>query len=469
MKKVFFIILLIFFSFLSRSVLSGDDVRVAQIFEGLDIPSHISKNEFISPNSIFVLEHKLGQIIEIHNYDKEPKLNPKPILNIKSLIAENENLEQGLNGFAFSTNFKEDKYIFVSYVNMKNQLILSRFQYDDKIKEAPLSTEVNLLSVDRIATSEDKFEHNCGTISFNPQDNYLYFCLGDTRSPESSQNIKVLNGKILRIDPFTLDEDGKNYSIVKENPFIKLGGKPEILFIGLRNPWKFSIDSETGDIYIPDVGSEYIEELNIVEYDNFNNYLNFGWNCFEGSYRIYDKHYTDALKSKKLCLNNINDPSIKITEPKLQYFHDSLLPTSDESIYGNSIIGGVVYKNKESIWHNHYFFADYISNNIWYLDTNKKKNYIGINLLSGEDLGLTSINQVDDKLLATSVMGLIYEIVLPNKKDLEKYIYNRPLIYSKLQVADIMNSNNEIIFTTTSGFYQFLVKVRKLKEKFFGN
>ena len=92
MKKVFFIILLIFFSFLSRSVLSGDDVRVAQIFEGLDIPSHISKNEFISPNSIFVLEHKLGQIIEIQNYDKEPKLNPKPILNIKSLIAENENL-----------------------------------------------------------------------------------------------------------------------------------------------------------------------------------------------------------------------------------------------------------------------------------------------------------------------------------------------------------------------------------------
>ena len=99
---------------------------------------------------------------------------------------------------------------------------------------------------------------------------------------KAAQNINILNGKILRIDPFSFNENGKNYSVVKENPFIQLGGKPEILFVGLRNPWKFRIDTETGDIYIPDVGSEYIEELNIVEYKNFNNYLNFGWSCFEG-------------------------------------------------------------------------------------------------------------------------------------------------------------------------------------------
>ena len=116
MKKFFFIILLIFFSLLSRSALSDKDARIKKIFEGLDIPSHISKNEFISPSSIFVLEHKLAQIIEIQNYDKEPKLNPKPILNIKSLVPKNEKWEQGLNGFAFSPNFEKDKYIFSSSV-----------------------------------------------------------------------------------------------------------------------------------------------------------------------------------------------------------------------------------------------------------------------------------------------------------------------------------------------------------------
>ncbi len=99
----------------------------------------------------------------------------------------------------------------------------------------------------------------------------------------------------------------------------------------------------------------------------------------------------------------------------------------------------------------------------------KKKNYIGINLYFGEYLGLTSINQVDDKLLATSVEGSIYEIILPNKKNLEKSIYNKPIIYNKLHAVDIMNRSNEIIFTTSSNFYKFLVKVRKIKEKLFGS
>ena len=84
-------------------------------------------------------------------------------------------------------------------------------------------------------------------------------------------------------------------------------------------------------------------------------------------------------------------------------------------------------------------------------------------------MGLTSINQIDDKLLATSYMGFIYEIILPDKKDLEKSIYNRPIIYSKLYASDIMNKNNEIIFTSSSNFYKLLVKIRKFKEKLFGD
>ena len=466
--KEFFFILLIFYSLLSQNALSDNEASVKKIFEGLDFPAHISKNKFISPSSIFVLEHKTGQIVVIQNYDNKLQINQNVILNIKSLLTENENWEQGFNGFTFSPKFKDDNYLFVSYNNKKNQIIISRFKYDDKIKIAPLSSEVKLLIIDRLpSVSSDKPEHNCGTIDFNPKDNYLYVCIGDTRVPESSQNINVLNGKILRINPFIGDTSEKNYIVVKENPFIQLKGKPEILFAGFRNPWKFSFDSETGDIYIPDVGSEYIEELNVVKYGDFNNFLNFGAGCFEGSYRIYDKHYEDALNTEKICLKNINNPLIKMVEPKLQYFHDSLIWTNKN--YGNSIIGGVVYKNKDSIWHNHYFFGDLVSNNIWYLDTNKTKNYIGINLLFGDDLdlGLTSITQIDDKLLATSYMGSIYEIVLPDKKNYEKSIYNRPIIYSKLYGVDIMNKSSEVIYTSQSEFYKLLLKVRKFKKKFF--
>ena len=469
MKKRFFIVLAIFFSLSSETLLSNDEVKVKKIFEGLDFPVHISKNEFISNNSIFVLEHKSGRILEIQNYDDKPQINQDAILNIELLLSENENWEQGLNGFTFSPKFKDDNNIFVSYNNKKNQITISKFKYDDKIKKAPLSSEVKLLVIDRLPSiSDNKPEHNCGTIDFNPKDNYLYACIGDTRVPESSQNINVLNGKILRINPFIDDTPEKNYIAVKENPFIQLEGKPEILFAGFRNPWNFSFDSETGDIYIPDVGSEYIEELNVVKYDDFNNFLNFGAGCFEGSYRIYDKHYDDSLNAEKICLKNINNPLIKMVEPKLQYFHDSLIGTNKN--YGNSIIGGVVYKNKDSIWHNHYFFGDLVSNNIWYLDTNKTKNYIGINLLFGDDLdlGLTSITQIDDKLLATSYMGSIYEIVLPDKKNYEKSIYNRPIIYSKLYGVDIMNKSSEVIYTSESEFYKLLVKIRKFKNKFFG-
>ena len=102
------------------------------------------------------------------------------------------------------------------------------------------------------------------------------------------------------------------------------------------------------------------------------------------------------------------------------------------------------------------------------MDTSKKKNYIGINLYFGEYLGITSINQVDDKLLATSDQGTIYEIILPNTKNLEKSIYSKPIIYSKLHAVDVMNRSNEIIFTASSNFYKFLVKVRQIKEKLFG-
>ena len=164
-------------NFFYKVSLSNEE-NIKTIIEGVNFPTHIEKNDFINKNSIFVLEHRPGKIIEIKNYASKPETNQNPILNIESLITENENWEQGLNGYTFSPNFKNDNYIFVSYNNKNNQIVLSKFKYDPKLKSAPLSSEVKILEINRFFDDqEDKPEHNCGTVAFNPIDNYLYFCI----------------------------------------------------------------------------------------------------------------------------------------------------------------------------------------------------------------------------------------------------------------------------------------------------
>ena len=459
MKKIFIIFILTLSIFFNSNAIS-EEVRkktVEKRVEGINFPVQILKNEFISKKSIFVLEHRPGAIIEIQNFDEmneAPKINT--ILDLESLVIEVDNWEPGVMGFAFSPNFKEDKLIFVTYSNKKNQLVLSRFKYNNETRKAPITSEEVILTIDRFHPIGEQDDHVGGTIKFNPIDNHLYLSSGDNRRPDLSQNINKYYGKILRINPFLKSND-KNYSSVKDNPFVKLNGKPEILFIGLRNPWSFSFDSETGDIYIPDVGSEYIEELNIVKYNEFNKFLNFGWSCYEGTYEIFNKHYEDVSKSSKLCKSNINNKTLKFIEPSIQYYHDSIVKT--DALYGNSITGGALYKNPSSIWHNHYFFGDLTSSNIWFIDRSKKEN-VAINLSYGEDLGLTSIVQIDDKLLGTSYMGIIYEIILPDEKNVENLIYNRPLVTKNLPGMKFMNENNHTIFTHGSGFYKLLKKIR---------
>jgi glucose/arabinose dehydrogenase len=459
MKNKFLLFVATFFIFFNSHVIFAETDKkiIKKRIEGINFPVQILKNEFISKDSIFVLEHRPGAIIEIQNFNNdnvEPKINT--ILDLESLVTEVDNWEPGVMGFAFSPSFQEDRLIFVTYSNKKNQLVLSKFIYNEEKRNALISSEEKILVIDRFHPIGEQDDHVGGTIKFNPIDNHLYLSSGDNRRPDQSQNINKFYGKILRINPFIRDND-KNYSSVKENPFMKIQGEPEILFIGFRNPWSFSFDSETGDIYIPDVGSEYIEELNIVKYNEFNNFLNFGWSCFEGTYNIYNKHYDDVAKSKKLCETNIKNTSIKFIEPSIQYFHDSIVKT--DSMYGNSITGGALYKNISSIWHNHYFFGDLTTSNIWFIDTSKKEN-IAINLSYGEDLGLTSIVQIDDKLFGTSYMGAIYEIILPDGKNYEKSIYNRPLITKNLSGMKFMNENNHTIFTHGSGFYKLLKQIR---------
>ena len=193
MKKILSIIFFLLLIFSSYSF--SDDKSIIKKLDGLNFPIQIIKNEQISNNSIFVLEHRLGLIIEIENFfdqNSEKKINK--ILDLSSIITDVDNWEQGVQSFAFSPNFSNDNLVFVSYNNKNNQLVLSSFQYEHSSKTIPISTEEVILKIDRIFDeSFIKNEHTCGTIKFHPIDNFLYLCTGDARSPELSQDFQSLH------------------------------------------------------------------------------------------------------------------------------------------------------------------------------------------------------------------------------------------------------------------------------------
>ena len=203
--------------------------------------------------------------------------------------------------------------------------------------------------------------HNGGSIEFGP-DGYLYIGIGDGGSsgdPENrAQNLSNLFGSILRIDVNT----EKGYKIPIDNPFYNLDtAKKEIWSYGLRNPWRFSFDKKTGDMYIGDVGQWDWEEINYQPYDSKRG-LNFGWNILEGTHCY--------KKNDELC--NSEDTVLPIFE----YPHDAnylktLIGWTQADTHGCSVTGGYVYrgKNKPELY-GRYFLGDYCTGKVWSLKNN---------------------------------------------------------------------------------------------------
>lgn len=200
--------------------------------------------------------------------------------------------ERGLLGCAFDPNYDSNRYFYCHYTrNSDGASVLSRFRASaDNPLAALEDSEVQLLVV-----PQPQGNHNGGMVAFSPADNYLYLALGDgggandNHGPTgNAQDRGNLLGSIIRIDPDT-DADG-GYRIPADNPFGQLkcsdgpaaGGEMcgEIFHWGLRNPWRFSFDAETGNGWIGDVGQDAREEVNFWAHGEAG--LNFGWACREG-------------------------------------------------------------------------------------------------------------------------------------------------------------------------------------------
>jgi hypothetical protein len=209
-----------------------------------------------------------------------------------------------------------------------------------------------LAQLDPIMQYDQPFaNHNGGNLQFGP-DGMLYIGSGDGGSGNDPGNRaldrNVLLGKMLRIDvsgdDFPADAT-KDYRIPAGNPFAGGGGLPEIWAVGLRNPWRYSFDRLTGDLWIGDVGQNAWEEINFVA-GNGGPGRNFGWRVREGL-------VSTGLSAGSHDVTNL-------TSPVYVYDHQAS-PTS-----GFAVIGGYVYRGKAiASWRGRYFFADEISNHIW--------------------------------------------------------------------------------------------------------
>lgn len=204
---------------------------------------------------------------------------PTPFLDISGIITSGG--ERGLLSLAFHPNYAGNGYFYVNYTDAQGDTVVARYQVS-----ANDPNVADLASAHTVLTFVQPFgPHNGGDLNFGPADGYLYISSGDGGGdPMVSQDNTSLLGKILRIDVDGDDfpnDANKNYAIPADNPFVGTSGADEIWVMGLRNPWRFSFDRDSGDLFIGDVGEDSWEEFNFVSATSMGG-ENFGWPCFEG-------------------------------------------------------------------------------------------------------------------------------------------------------------------------------------------
>jgi glucose/arabinose dehydrogenase len=276
---------------------------------------------------IFIVE-KVGQIRVL----SEGTLFDEPFLDVRDLAGSSGN-EQGLLGLALDPGFLQNGKFYVNYTDKSGDTNISRFTSEPGALKADPGSEVKLIFV-----KQPYENHNGGGLAFG-HDGYLYIGLGDGGSggdPKGNgQSLATYLGKILRID---VNVENADFGIPADNPF-PTSEFPAIWAYGLRNPWRFSFDQLTGDLYIADVGQDKWEEVNFLQWP-YPGGTNFGWNYREGTHE-----YKGTLPA-----------GMTLVDPVWEYGHDQ----------GCSITGGFVYRGKAlPEWQGIYFLADYCNGNVW--------------------------------------------------------------------------------------------------------
>lgn len=323
-------------------------------------------------NRLFVVE-KSGIIKIIEN----GSVLATPFLNISDLVSNG--FEQGLLGIAFPPEFKKKRYFYVDYTNREGvgNTIIARYPLTTDLNVADSKAGKTILSIKQPFTN-----HNGGQITFG-HDGYLYIGTGDGAGAgdpfNNAQKTSSLLGKILRID---VESGISPYSIPPKNPFSN-----EVWSYGLRNPWRFSFDRLTHELYIADVGQNLIEEVNVqpsgIAAENY------GWKIMEGS---------TCFKTKN-CNRN------RLVLPVTEYDHK----TGDCSITGGYVYRGSQFPSLLGV----YLYADFCSGKIRGLRKNGPRWESKVLLETPFKISSFGEDEVGNIYFCDFASGNIYKIAVP--------------------------------------------------------
>ena len=311
------------------SLLTGQELRTRQITSGITNPTDIQNAGDGSGRLFFVQQSGIVRIF------RDGALLAQPFLDIRSKSLPGG--ERGLLGLAFPPGFAQKQRFYVNYTDLKGDTIIALYRVSANPDIADVTSETILLKLTQ------PFEnHNGGQVRFGP-DGYLYIGMGDGGSGGdpmgNGQNLGTLLAKMLRID---VESEPGSVRIPPSNPFVnRAGARPEIWAYGLRNPWRFSFDRPTGNLWIADVGQDLYEEIDFQPGTSLGG-ENYGWNRMEGLHC-----YLPSCSMAGLTL------------PVAEYPHSQ----------GCSVTGGFVYRGNISPGlRSLYIYADYCSGRIWGLE-----------------------------------------------------------------------------------------------------
>jgi glucose/arabinose dehydrogenase len=297
---------------------------------------------------------------------EQGKLRPEPFLDVRTLLVQPLGIlgshdvsdydERGLLGFALHPKFADPNspgfhrvYTYMSQplggpadftIDMggdapDHQNVLTEWQVTADLSRVDPNSARELMRIDH-----PEFNHDGGTLAFGP-DGYLYLGIGDGGNANDAgpghgatgngQNLHVVQGKILRIDPLApeltprsrdLASNNGAYRVPWDNPFVGVDGLDEIYAYGFRNPYRFSFDKVSGMLVVADVGQDHVEEIDVVRKG-----CDYGWNLKEGTFLFDPTGATLGLP--------LNDPNL--IDPVAEYDHDD----------GTAIVGGYIYYGTE--------------------------------------------------------------------------------------------------------------------------
>ena len=360
-----------------RPLLESTQPRTFQIALTPIVPSGLTRPTYLThagDDRLFVVEQP-GRLRIIQN----GQLRDQPFLDITAQVLSQGD-EQGLLSVAFHPDYKANGQFFIDYTRQPDgATVIERYTVssDDPNRADDQSGKVILV------IAQPEANHNGGQLQFGP-DGYLYIGMGDGGgqgdrhgSIGNGQNRNALLGKLLRIDV----TNQNTYAIPPDNPF-----GTEVWAYGLRNPWRFSFDRATNDLYIADVGQDTYEEVDFQPAASKGG-ENYGWRIMEG---LHCYNPSQGCDQSGLVL------------PIAEYSH---------AVGGCAITGGYVYRGLQyPVLDGAYFFGDYCTGYIWSLQRNRDQWLMTKQLESG--LHISSFGEdVNGEVYVVDLDGAVYQLV----------------------------------------------------------